>query len=255
MQAFIQRLIREAVSEFGMQTYSNEKKSLDRMYFPREKLLSLILKIYKRYGYAGAYDEGVKTSYDRVLTALQNDPDLEHTEVDQFFVGDFMSSLLQNKIAIKQPITAAKAISALHGAQVRTGNLPAIIAMVAQYDRQNSMRAGKEVAPTDELVLFYKLRLRGATHDQRNRPLQAAVRGPIKNGTCTFEDQKGNWFKKVGAPPAIHMRVSVGKGKILTRVPYEMREGDVFTFRGKVVRTMHSSNGHVINVIDGVQPV
>ena len=232
----------------------NWGKSIDRMYFPRDKVLSLILKIYKRYGYARTSDEGAKATYDRVLTALKNDPSMDGVEVDQFFVGDFMSSLLQNKIEVKNPLLANKAASALHGSQIKTGNLHVIIAMVAQYDRQNSLRAGREIA-TDEPMLFYKLRLMAATHDGRQRPIVGQANKVPDVGSCTFKDQKGNWFIKRGAPPAIHMRVATGNGRILSTTPYEMREGDVFTFRGRVSRTFDSTRGHVMNVIDGVQPL
>lgn len=253
MRAYVQRLIREAVAELGVYMGPNQGKSLDRMYFPRAKLLSLVLKIYKRYGYSGTYDQGTKATYDRVMTALQNDPHLDNVEVDEDFVKDFTASLLQKNIKTQNPLLIGKAITALHGSQIKTGHLHVIIGIVAQYCRQASMSASKDVA-VNEPVLFYKLRLKRATYDGRVRA-NMPFKGPPKIGSCTFQDQKGNWYIKRGAPPSIHMRSSIGKGIIFSKNPYELRDGDVFTFRGRVSRSFTTTHGYVINIIDGIQPI
>ena len=261
---FLRQLIREAVvaaKSFGVQgdRKTNWGRPIDGMYFPREKLLSLVHKIVKRYGYAKMGDSGVKPTYDRVLIAIQNDPSLDSIEVDQFFVGDFVSSLIKGEIKVINGMLANKAISALHSPNTKVGHLHVIIAMVNRYEQQLSMRGSGEVEAGEQRI-FYKLRLRAATYDGSSLPSYRAALGDKafipKTGSCKFEDQAGNWFMKRGAPPAIHMRVAVGKGKILSSEPYELRDGDVFRFRGKVSHSYESkATGGIINVIDGVQPI
>ncbi len=246
-----------AVGGFGVphDRSTNWGRNVERMYFDKGKILSLIHRLIKRYGHARVDDAGVKATYDRILTAIQNDPQLETVEVDQEFVDAFMTALNKREIHLRDPLLAAKAASSLHGSYILVRNLHSVAKMVHQYELQLSKMASKE-QETDKLRVFYKLRLQKATYDGGEVPasLFTVKRTAPDTGSCWFKDQANNWYKKVGAPPAIHMRVARGKGKILTHNPYEMRQGDVYTFRGRVSRTYTDAKGFVVNVIDGVQP-
>jgi hypothetical protein len=247
-----------ATDAFGVERDRNTNwgRNIERMYFEKGKILSLIHRLIKRYGHAKVDDHGVKATYDRILTAIQNDPQLETVEVDQEFVDAFMTALNKREILVGDPMLAAKATSSLHGSRVLVGNLHTVAKMVHQYELQLSKMASRELE-TEKPTLFYKLRLQKATYDGFDRLTSVPMsdRNPPERGSCWFKDQANNWYKKMGAPPAIHMRVDRGKGKILTYNPYEMRLGDVYTFRGRVARTYTDAKGFVINVIDGVQPL
>lgn len=252
-----------AIDNLGVATDKSPSwnRNIQNIHIEKSKILSLIHKLIKRYGHARVEDVGVKATYDRILTAIQNDPQLEAVEVDQEFVDTFMTALNKREIYVRDPLLAAKAAAALHGSRIIVRNLHAVAKMVHQYELQLSKMASKE-QETDKPMLFYKLRLQKATYDGGEAPTlrgrRAFMKGkniPPEIGSCWFKDQANNWYKKMGAPPAIHMRVAAGKGKVLTRDPYEMRQGDVYTFRGRVSRTYTDSKGFVINVIDGVQPL
>lgn len=105
-----------------------------------------------------------------------------------------------------------------------------------------------------ESHIFYRLRLKFANiEDAVNIGDFVSVK--THKSRFTFQDHAGNYYVKLGAPLSVHMRVRNGKGKVLTSEPYEMRENDEFTFRGKVVKTRTTARGTVINYIDGIQPV
>jgi len=257
MLDMMRALIREAVAEMPRAQHgvaidrgSNWGKSIDRMYFDRDRLISLCRKYIKRYGFVKA-DERDTSTYERILHAIKLDPTLEDVESDMEFSNAFMEAAKKREILGTAPLLLAKVLSALHSPNVKVMNLKPVLAAVSSFMEKQSMSKSQHM-DVDKEMLFFKLKLKKVYDNSTTiNPKWNTKKG---DDIYVFQDQRGNYFYKHGAPPAVYMRVGNGGGKTLTMQPYEMHLNDVYTFRGKVVKTYENSKGAIVNVIDSVQP-
>jgi len=256
MLEFIRSLIQEAVTALAPEVpYDrNQGKALESHIYPREKIITLCRNIIKRYGFVSKHESDT-SSYDRALGYISKGG-LATMEEDNEFCSAFLQALFNNSIPVSTSrIFLVKAEGVLRARSIKVMHISSIMPAVRVYMESVSMSKSKAMDKDD--MIFYKLKLKRVISDS-----SAKVRGTApaywhKEGDerYTFQDQKGNYYVKVGAPPAVHMRISVGNGNLLAKLPYEMRLNDVFTFRGKVERTFITKAGAVMNVIGGVQPI
>lgn len=241
---FLRNIIREAVAtQFGVQgnRSTNWGRSVDSMYFNKEKVLTLCKNYIQRYGYARSGAE--RSTYAQVVRAITSDPEMKGAEIDTEFCNAFIKSLREPNMKNMSPIIINKASVSLHGQAVKMYHLHAIMAAMEIYLQRASMLKSRPLEKDEELRIFFKLKLK------------RVIKANKSTAVYVFQDQRGNYFHKKGKVPSILLRVGNGLGKVLATEPYEMRLNDLYSFRGKVVGSFADTSGAIVNYLGSLQNI
>ncbi len=234
----LRSLIREAVaSAKPQQVDPNMWKAVTQMRFDRDKLLSLMARYLKSYGYNDG--ELSRSTFDKIQDAIRKDPYLKRVDVDAELCNDFMTALRNKELfgRTKDPVFIQKVFSAFHSSTLMVRDLELILRMMyAFFESRDKEKGGK--VDSGEFISFQNIWLKKALP-----------------GKYVFKDDDGNYYHKLGNPPAIILRKRINTSNLLTKVPYEMYYNDVYSLKAKVVRSRPNVDGHIINMIHHVSPI
>lgn len=226
---------------------SEPARRFQTIYLDKYRLLTLCRDHLKRDGFAkDGNRQGNRSTKDGLISSLSKDMTLSRVIPDMEFCNDFIDHLENKALFLRNPLKNAKLLSMLRSPNVKFGYVDDIIDGVNNYLLM-TMKHGSDRMETGELVLFHKLKLKGVSR-KNNLHKWDSNRGVDR---YEFQDQAGNYYVSHIRPP-LWAKVGDGKGNVLSKVPYELKMNDLFTFRG-VLGKSFTYMGNKTNVISSIR--
>ena len=219
-------------------------KTFQTAYFDKYRLLTLCKKHLESKGFAkDGNRQGNVSTKEALLMSIRKDMQLSRVKPDMEFCDDFFDHLKNEALFIMNPIKNAKLESILRSPKVKFGYIDDIIDGVSAYIRVNRKFHSDQV-DTGKLVLFNKLKLKGVAK-------KGTIHRSHTEDRYEFQDQAGNFYISHIRPP-MWAKVQDGSGNVLSKLPYELRVNDLFTFRG-VVGKSYIYKDNATNVITSIR--
>lgn len=241
---WVRDLIREALGTLS-RPQGGQVINIDhrRTYLPRDKMICLCIKYLDKYGLVTPSDNE-KTTYERLIMAINRDPELSNIQIDQNVVNEFLARLRDPNDQTLGGKFLNRVRVMLHSPNLKLADAYYVLHAVSYFLLNKRKEKGVEVENGVTLSLNVKL-------------LDIDLNSSTGNKTQTYDfvDAKGRLYRKWGSPPPLYLRKSIGSKNRLAVEPYEMFYNDAFSFKAKVEKTYTNSHGHVVNIIKNIQPI
>lgn len=242
---WLRDIIREAIGTLSKpKPFQLVQPDYRKFYLPRDKMISLGIKYINKYGFLTPHDNE-KTTYERLINAINRDPSLMNVEVDAELVNEFLTAMRGLTIkAMGGGLFMQKARILLHGPNINLAQAYYVLYAISFFLEHKRKENSKEAE--SDVVLTVNAQLIGVNLNTKKES---------ESQTYDFVDKKGIFYRKFGSPPPIYLRSKIGSKKKLADEPYEMFYNDRFVFKAKVASTYTNSRGYVVNIIKNIRPI